>query len=157
MKNISILFILFLGSMLFIGACAKKVNPSVHSHGDTSHNHSSISLKDIQGNWSLVEMDNQNVAKHKATLEISKSTIKAYSGCNTFHNIVYSLRDGDNNVSLNVADMQSTTIGCKSGNIETVFIKNLKNTYNIKVPQGVLILSTNTGLELMFIRSRMRK
>jgi len=148
---IVICFVLFV-----IKACTPKATPHHHDHSVSSHSHS-LEMKELLGVWSLVEMDGANVAKHKATLEIEKSSMKAFTGCNSFHDIQYKVGSGDNNISTDMSRVQNTMVACQQGSIETEYIKNLKEVYNVKAPQGVLVLSSNTGLEMTFIRARTRK
>lgn len=158
--NLQFLVIAFIGCIIF-SSCSKKkaVHSNDHKH---SHNHDHSSDKHdhpthfdgLLGEWILIELDGRNVHHIGANISFIEGYATAYSGCNTMHKMAVTLSDKDQNIMIDQSKAQSTMIACNAKSIEQQYFNLLQKAYHFNQRDKVLIISSATGVEMLFTKSK---
>ncbi len=106
----------------------------------------------LQGKWKLIELDERNVFQFGATLLFQDTMATAYSGCNTMSQMIAKTINDDQNLSFDLSASNTTLIACPVKHIETQYFDLLQKNYHVIIKGNVIVLSTITGIEMLFTK-----
>ncbi len=137
-------------SLCFLSmGCNKKSKDSIASLEEISI------IDQLQGTWKLIELDNRNVFQFEATLQFQDTLATAYSGCNTMSQMIAKSITDDQNLIFDLSASNTTLIGCPVKHIEQQYFDLLQNNYHVIIKGKVIVLSTITGIEMLFTKKNL--
>ncbi len=142
-------YTIVLALFIFFSACKRQDRMA-----DKAPDKAAMILQNLQGAWNLVEMDGRNVHQFNANVKFVDTLASIYSGCNSMSGIKVTTDDADHNIAMDCSLATATLVGCPMKHIEGKYFELMCGAYHLVQKENVLVISTITGVELLFTKRR---